>query len=161
MKFSEFLTTDDGKSFVGMITNDYPTFYKHMLYRFSNQKILYPEDLMLKYLADFLINQSIKLKQIEVLSTLSFNIDDLGTTTTTKTTSNATGQNSNTLSYTGYNVKGDYTKNKSKVKQGAENNGTQNTLNKFLETAAIANVEIKKLFDELDNELWNLFIQLH
>lgn len=153
MKFSEFLNTDQGNTFV----NDasiYPTFLKYVKFRFANFHCLYKPDVMLNLLEALMINNQMKLKQIELLSSVTYSLDDLGTTTTSNVTGSSDGKNTDTLSYEGYNTKGDYSKNKSKTKSNSSTQSKTTSIDKILETSQIANFELKRLFDEIDQEMF-------
>lgn len=156
MTFNKFLASDNGNTFLND-ASAYPTFVKHLKFRFGYMHILYPSKHMLMYLEDFLINNSVKLKQIEVLANTNFSVDDLGTNIHNKTQNTSDAKGSDTLSYTGYNVTGDYNKSKTKQKASSESNSNTTTLNKLIETGQLVNFEIKRLFDEMDNQLYELF----
>lgn len=160
MLYNAFLEGVSGQTWTAAIQN-YPTFTQHLNSRFSNAKLLYDEQTTLNLLQNLLINHKIKIKQIEMLINVEFDISDLGISTTTQSSTAQNQNGSSKQSYIGYNVDSDYsgmTTNNTGMASGVSKS---NVIDKLKETAEIASSEIARLFDEIDEDLWTIFKQLY
>lgn len=160
MLYNEFLGGVYGTQWQTDLSN-YNNFANYLTNRFSYAKLIYDEQKTYNLLKVVLQNHLIKIKQIEVLSNITFDISELGSNTVSNAKTKSDGTSENTLSYTGYNVDSDYNKNSANVKSTLKSDSTVNVLNKFKESAELASSEIARLFDEISKDLWNLFVQLY
>lgn len=160
MLYNAFLNGVSGQTWTAAIAN-YPTFAQHLNLRFFNSELLYNEQITLNLLQNLLLNHKVKIKQIEILNNINFDISDLGVNTSTQSSS-AQSQSQNTRNtYIGYNVDSDYSGNSVNGSGMGSSATVSNVIDKFKETAEIASSEIARLFDEIDKDLWTIFKQLY
>lgn len=160
MLYNEFLTGVNGSTWLTDLTN-FPNFANHLKRRFGNMELLYNEETTLELLENVLIDYGVQLRQAEMLANVSFSQSDLGTTTTNNSTTIQNAQNTNTLSYTGYNVDSDYNKTSSSSTGNAVSGSNLVTIDKLKETMEINNRESARLYDSVDKELFYIFRSLY
>lgn len=161
LTYNDFLATTNGTSWLNDI-NAFPNFISHLNERFYDAEFLQKdEDTIYRLLKNVLRNHYPKLKQIEILAQVVYSNDDLGINVTSDGKSKVTGDDSSSLSYTGYNVTGDYNSTQNTSKTKTKQSSKVNTLNKFKETIEYANIEMARLYDIIDDDLWMLFRQIY
>lgn len=161
LTYNDFLSTTNGTSWLNDI-NAFPNFIDHLNERFYDAEFLQKdENTIYRLLKNVLRNHYPKLKQIEILAQVVYSNDDLGINVTSDGKSKVTGDDSSSLSYTGYNVTGDYNSTQNTSKTKTKQSSKVNTLNKFKETIEYANIEMARLYDIIDDDLWMLFRQIY
>lgn len=161
LTYNDFLATTNGTSWLNDI-NAFPNFIDHLNERFYDAEFLQKdEDTIYRLLKNVLRNHYPKLKQIEILAQVVYSNDDLGINVTSDGKSKVTGDDNSSLSYTGYNVTGDYNSTQNTSKTKTKQSSKVNTLNKFKETIEYANIEMARLYDIIDDDLWMLFRQIY
>lgn len=161
MSYNDFTQTTSGQTWVNSDLASFPNFANHLDERFYYEIFLYDDETMIyKLLKNVLRMFNPKLKQLEILANLEFSIDDLGNVVTSSGDSKTTSSGTDGISYTGYNVDGDYQNTTSSGKNKTKSNSTVKSINKLKETINLVNSEMKQIYEEVDEELWMLFRQI-
>lgn len=97
----------------------------------------------------------------EIHKNLTFQIEELGSQASTQTNSDVEGEAENVTSYTGYNVEGDYSKQKATNKNLSTNLTNIHNVNKIDELIKFTNSKIENLYKDIDIEFEKLFRSLY
>lgn len=156
MTYNDFLNDDNGVIWTNNLVN-YPNFKNHIKQRFGDYELLYTSDKTLDFLNNILGNYIVNIKQAEMLTNVNFESTDLGNLTTSESKNKTKADNVSKLSYEGYNANGNYNSTESTVNDKQTHKGSQTSLNKLRETIDINNAYIRKIYDNIDYEIFSLF----
>lgn len=160
MTYNAFLEGVSGTNWLTTLEN-YPNFKQHLKTRFGRFELLYDEETTLDMLTNVLLVYGVNLKQAEVLLSVEFKPEELGSSVTTTSAVGSEGNSDSVLSYTGYNVDSDYNKTNTKMTSNQNSNTTIQSLDKFKQVLDQNNREVARIYDSVDKDLFLIFQTLY
>lgn len=138
------------------ITSKWENFSKYITYKFGNYELKYTPPVFIDKLYAITSAFSLELNAMEVPQDLS--LDNIGTTIkgTSKSTNTYTGQDAQ--SYAGYNVEGDFQKNKNENTTDNEMSNDKYIVNYYSYLSKVNNNIFRQQWRNIEREITSLFI---
>lgn len=163
MLVSEFLKTEQG---IQLLTEIKSKGFYILEHRFSllwsPYELIYSPERTYQIAFNLILSFSPALEIAETIhKDMVFEIENLGNTSTTTNESTTSGTATNTTSYTGYNVDGDYSKNSAQNENLNKGNAIIKSVNQIDELIKFTNSKIDNIYKTIDLEFEKLFISLY